>query len=149
MPIAWPHVVQYLADTLPTLPGWEGVYVSDGPMNTRADPVDTAMVGHVVDDTAGSFTQEHLDDFSVAETGSVRVALTCKTGADSLPLMRIRVFELLNALDIHLRGDQTLGDVLSPNGTVLLASENVQSVVGSGVAQTVIADVAYTTQTYL
>lgn len=147
MAIVWPHVVQYLVDTLPTLPGWDQVYVSDGPMNTRADPGDVALVGHVTDDTAGSFTLLHEYDYLMTEDGVVRVELTCKTGADSLVLMRTRAFVLLDALDAHLRADQTLGGLLTNGVSAWLSAGDVLSVVGSGAAQNVVCTVSYHTET--
>jgi len=53
---AWPVIVARLLELLPTLDGWAGVEVYDGPPVTRDAPADYCTVGFVLDeDVAGSY----------------------------------------------------------------------------------------------
>lgn len=150
MAAAWPGVVQYLLDTLPTLTGWEQAQVFDGPPNTGDDPPDYCTVGFVQDDSAGSFTQtQNEDGWHVNEDGNVRCDLTSQTGDSTLDGPRSRVFAMFDALDDHLRKDQTLGGRLSANATVVLASDGIQAVSNErGVAISIACTLAYYTETF-
>lgn len=150
MAIAWPHVIDYLREQLPQVDGWAAVAVFDGPPVTGDDPTDYATVGTPDDDSAGSFTQTWNEDgFHVNEEGGVRVELTCQTGDDDAAAdVRLRAFGLVDALDVWLRKNQTLGGLLSQNATVLLASDGLRTVAGRGTAQVVSLTVGYYTETF-
>jgi len=147
--IAWPGVVSYLLTTLPTLPGWSAVDVYDGEPVTGSDPTDWCSVGYITDDHGGTFTRNNNPDGSgVDEVGDVRCDLTCQSGDSGLAAVRARAFGLASALDRKLAADDTLGGVLSQNGTVTLTVGVLSIEAPTGVAQSLSLVVAYTTTDY-
>lgn len=139
----WPQVVQHVLDAAPAL--WPTAATFDGPPNTGDDPTDYVTVGFVADDVAGSFTQTREHDFLVAEDGLVRLELTAQTGDAVLTDVRPRVFAMLDALDAHIRADQTLGGLVF--GPVLLAADGVLTVSNEhGVAMSIVCSLTYHTE---
>lgn len=118
MATQWPRVHARLVALLPTLPGWGGVQVFDGQPVTGDTPLDFATVGHVSDEpSAGTFSHERAGNgFQVEETGAVRCELVSWVGNTDLPSVRVRAFALIDALEVAIRTDQTLG-ILPPAST--------------------------------
>lgn len=143
---AWPAVAARLAELLPTLPGYEGVTVYDGPPVTEARPLSYVTVGYVEDDNAGRYETERRNDYRVEERGDVVCHFVAQSGSTNLPFVRAQAFALVDALDTALRADQTLGGVLSADGTCTLSAEvgSVQNAKGS--AQSVVVTVSYLTR---
>lgn len=140
---AWPGVVGYLLDLLPTL--WPDVDVYDGAPNVAALPPDYASVAFVADDAAGTFTQAREHDYLVVEEGLVRFDITCQTGDAVLTDVRSRVFGLFDSLDAHVRADQTLGGLVF--GPVLLAAADVLTISNkNGVAMSLACSLTYRTE---
>lgn len=145
--IAWPSVVTALTGLLPTLPGFSGVEVYDGPPVTEDRPVDYVTVGYVEDDGAGNWETERRSDYRVEERGEVACHFVSQSGdPEDRAAVRARAFALVDALDVALRDDQTLGGVLSADGTCTLSAD-VDSVQNpSGSAQSVVVTIAYMTR---
>lgn len=147
MATQWPLVVQRLVTLLPTLPGWSGVSVFDGPPVTGDDPNAWCTVGYISDDKAGNYTTtQHDDGFSRHETGEVRSEVVCNTGDDDLTIVRARLFALLDAVDVAVRADRRLG-VLSAEGTSTFAVEVMSVKDAQGTAQGATFTLHYTTVT--
>lgn len=144
---AWPAVVDRLLVLLPTLPGWGGVRVYDGPPPSSAVPPVYCAVGWVDTEQAGTYRRSTRNDYRVGEEGTVRARLVAQTGAASLPATRAQVFALVDALDDSLRADQTLGGVLSLDGTCVLSAEVEAAQDSSGAGTSVVLSVDYTTNT--
>jgi hypothetical protein len=148
MAVSWPQIVTHLVATLQSLPGWSDVVVFDGPPNTGDDPTDYCTVGWIDDDNAGSFGLEHTEDFLTTESGIVRGQIVAQSGDDVLTFVRARACALFDALDAHLRADQTLGGALGIAPTAILASDAMRPEVTSmGVVQTIEWSLAYQVQT--
>jgi hypothetical protein len=139
----WPQVCNYLVAAIPDL--WPAVKVFDGAPVTGDNPDDYVTVGHVTDDTAGTWQQAAGDDGTwVHEVGTVRAELVVQTGDDdALPIVRARASGYIDILDAQVRADQTLGGILSTNATVLLGAD-VQGVKSNGTAFVVILTLTYT-----
>jgi hypothetical protein len=90
---ALPLVIDATIALLPTLPGWSGVVVLDGPQVTAAAPREYVTVGFVDgEDFGGTFEPiAGLGDL-LEETGSVRSEIVCWTGDVNFPAMRARAF---------------------------------------------------------
>jgi hypothetical protein len=147
MAAQWPLVVARLLELLPTLPGWSGVDVLDGPPVTAEVPTDYATVGYVADDNAGAYTTvQDPNGFLSVEDGTVRSQLSCVTGDVDLASTRIRAFALADALDAAVRADRTLG-VLSPAGTSELVVDVITAQNGNGSGQSLIFTLHYQTVT--
>jgi hypothetical protein len=83
---AWPLVLGRLLTLLPTLSGWTGVAVYDGPPVTGDAPTDYATVGFVVgEDFGGSFEIVDEPGGMLTENGTVRTEIVCVTGDVDLP----------------------------------------------------------------
>lgn len=147
----WPQVVDWLVTTSPTVPGWGAVEVFDGPRITGDEPLQEFTVGHVPnsagDVEAGTFAQQRdTDGFLTVENGDVRCALTCRTGTTAdMPAQRVQAFDLVDALAQVIRADQTLGGLLSANGTVDLAGVVESTSIPDATTQTVVIAVHYYT----
>lgn len=147
MAIRWPDIVDALVALLPTLPGYEDVTVADGPPLTQARPPRYVTVGYVADEDAGAFEIDRRNDYRVEERGTVRCHFVAQSGSTKLPAYRDEVFALVDELDQALRADQTLGGVLSADGTCVLSGD-IQSVQNAkGTAQSVVVTVEYVTRT--
>lgn len=145
MATAWPKVATALVALLPTLPRFTGVAVYDGPPVGSETPYDYVTVGYVEDEDAGSYETEHgLVDGYLTESGEVRCHFVSQSGDEVLP--RAEVFALIDAVEVALRSDPTLGGVLSDDATCLLSGvvSSVQNANGS--AQSVVVAVVYTTR---
>lgn len=152
MTVLWPQVVTYLNTNLPSL--WSGVAVSFGPPVGEAPQGDYATVGYTVEEPkAGDYKQQTSENgISTDETGYVFVEVTCQTGNDALPSdgsptalagCMSRLFGFVNSLDTHLRGDQTLGGLLSVNGTVDMSSNVAPYQNNAGTALGLVLTVSY------
>jgi hypothetical protein len=147
MATQWPLVVARLVALLPTLPGWAGVTVFDGPPVTAEVPTDYVTVGYVADDKAGDYNTVQDDNgFQRVETGTVRSQLSCVTGDVDLAGTRARAFTLMDAVDAAVRADRRLG-VLSPYGTSGLAVEVITVQNANGTVQALIFTLHYQTVT--
>ena len=148
MAAAWPLVVDRLVSLLPSLPGWSGVTVFDGPPVTGDAPADYVTVGFVVgEDFGGSYEQTRNGEGgwqgALEETGTVRCEVVCTTGdEDSLPAMRARAFELVDAWDASVADDETLG--VLPASSISSLTVDVQPVQNtSGAAQRLTVTLSY------
>lgn len=145
---AWPRVVDALVAILPTLPEWSGVPVFDGPPVTSSNPTTYCTVGYVEDDDAGSYERdERRSDYRVQETGEVRCHVVAQSGStNDLPALRARVFALADAFEASVRADQSLGGVLSADGTTTVTASvrSVQNEQGAG--QSLVLAVRYLTR---
>lgn len=143
--IAWPKVVQALLVMLPTLPGWAGVTVRDGPFLAPPTDGEFCTVGAVDDESsAGNFQQDISDlDGAVDEAGTVRCDVAVSTGGDDLPAMRARAFALTDAVDLAVRADPTLGGVLGADGVVTVSGDVLPIQNASGTAVRLVLSVNY------
>lgn len=149
MAILWFGVADWLVMTLPQLDGWNTVAVFDGQPVTGDQPTDYAWVGYAGEGEAGNWESLKAESgLSNAETGSVSVTLVCNTGNDpetALGELRARIAGLLEALDVRIRADQTLGGTLAANALVELTSGSVLPVQDAeGSALQVTFSVSYT-----
>lgn len=147
MAAAWPRVVDRLVAALPTLPGWSGVTVHNGPPVTADTPADYVTVGYVLgEDFAGSYEQTRNDEGgwsgALTETGTVRCELVCWTGDTDLAVLRTRAFTLVDAWEAWVSGDETLG--VLPRSSVASLAVDVQPVQdASGAAQRLAVTLSY------
>ena len=141
---AWPQVKRRLVDILPTLPGWSGVTVFDGPRVSQDFPTDFITVGFVEgEDFAGSYEQARPEAWDVEESGTIRSELITTSGDVDLEETEDRVFDLVDAWEQWVTKDPTLG-VLSPSSTASLAVD-VQPVQNqNGSAQRLTVTLTYT-----
>jgi len=147
MATQWPLIVARLVALLPTLSGWSGVTVIDGPLVSADVPTDYVTVGYVADDQAGTYNmQQDPNGFQYIEVGTVRSQLNCSTGDADLVGMRARVFALIDSLDAAIRADRRLG-VLSPAGTSELEVEVLSMQNANGTAQSLVFTLMYQTVT--
>ena len=143
MSAAWPVVVDRLVSQLPSLPGWSGIKVYDGPVVTGATPTDFVTVGYVDgEDFGGSYEQTRNGEGGyegcLEESGTVRSEIVCQTGGDKVPAMRARAFALVDAWEAWVSSDETLG-VLGPLTASSLAVDvqPIQNTAGSAQRLTV------------
>ena len=125
MSAMWPILVDRLVSLLPTLPGWSGVAVYDGPPVTADAPVDYVTVGYVLgEDFGGTYEQTRNGEGgwqrALEESGTVRSEVVCTTGDVDLPSVRARAFALVDAWDAEIARDETLG-VLGPSSSSSLS----------------------------
>lgn len=140
---AWPSVVARLIAHLPTLPGWSGVEVFDGPPVTRSAPSDYVTVGFVVgEDFGGSYEQSRPGAFDVEEAGTVRCELVSTTGDVDLAGRRARAFQLVDAWEAWVTANPTLG-VLLPSSSASLAVDVQPIQDGSSATQRLTVTVSY------
>lgn len=110
---AWPLLAGRLVSWLPTLPGWAGVAVYDGPPVTADVPGSYVTVGFVLgEDNGGSYDQVYLAGGLLEETGTVHCEIVCWTGDVDLATMRTQAFALADALQAAMSADGTLGGVV-------------------------------------
>jgi hypothetical protein len=108
--VALPLVIDATVALLPTLPGWSGVTVYDGPQITGDTPHNYATVGYVDgEDFGGTFEAIPLLGDLLEEVGSLRSELVCWTGDVDFPAMRARAFALFNAWNAAVQDDVSLG----------------------------------------
>ena len=147
MATQWPLIVARLLALLPTLPGWSGVTVIDGPLVSADVPTDYVTVGYVADDQAGTYnTTQDPNGFQYIEVGTIRSQLNCSTGDSDLVGMRARAFALIDSLDAAIRADRRLG-VLSPAGTSELEVEVLSMQNANGTASSLVFTLLYQTVT--
>jgi hypothetical protein len=140
---AWPQVVARLVDYLPTLPGWAGVPVFDGPPVTGESPTDYVTVGFVPgEDFGGDFEQVRGLSEMTEESGTVRCQIVSTTGDTDLPARRARAFELYDAWHQWVTDDPTLG-VLYPSSSASLSAEVQPLQTTSGATQRLAVTVSY------
>lgn len=144
----WPVVHARLVALLPSLPGWSGVKVFDGPSVSGGAPTSFVTVGFAeLEESAGTFSTERAGNgFQVIETGSVRCELVSYSGATGLAPVRAKAFALLDALEQEIRRDQTLG-VLPPASTTSLVVDVLPAQSTAGAAQRLAFSVEYLTTT--
>lgn len=140
---AWPTVIARLVDHLPSLPGWAGVQVFDGPPVSADVPTDFVTVGFVSgEDFGGSFEQSTPEAWPWEEAGTIRSEVVCSTGDVDIVTVRARAFDLFDAWQDWVVGDHTLG-VMSPSSTASLAVD-VQPVQNTaGAAQRLTVTLSY------
>lgn len=148
MAVAWPGVKVRLVELLPTLPGFEDVFVLDGPFVSGEDPPRWVTVGwqdSTEDDSAGSYqqTQTGPGGYLSEETGTVLMEFAAVTGDPEMP----SAFGLVDALQDSVQADQTLG-LLTPGSTVTLVVEVVQEQNASGAAQRLLVGLNYFTRVH-
>ncbi len=136
MAAAWPLLKRRLVALLPTLDGWAGVSLFDGPPATSDAPPAYCTVGYVEgEDFAGSYEQTRNGEGgwqgALEETGTVRSELVLWSGdAADLPALEARAFALVDAWEAEISRDETLG-VLGPSSVSSLAVD-VQPVQNAG-----------------
>jgi hypothetical protein len=152
MAAQWPLVAERLVALLPTLPGWSGVEVFDGPPVTGETPAQYATVGYVSDEHAGTYnTTLGPNGQQTVETGQVISQLVCATGDSDegdveVSSMRSQAFALMDALDAEIRRDRRLG-VLSQEGTTDLAVDVLSVSNRQGTACSLVFTLTYFTVT--
>lgn len=148
MATQWPVVHARLVALLPTLPGWSDVQVFDGPPITGDSPTDYVTVGYAVDEgSAGSFSHERSGGgYQVEETGTVRCELVSLGGETDLLEVRASAFALMDALEVAIRTDQTLG-VMPQGSTSALDVDVVPSQTNRGAQQRLPFTVRYFVRT--
>jgi len=148
MAAQWPLIHARLVAVLPTLSGWP-TQVYDGPPVTGDNPTRYATVGYVFgEDGGGSFsTDTDGNGFQIVETGSVRGEIVATTGAADLVTVRSQAFAMVDALEAYIRGDRTLGGVLSAQGTAVLQVDVLPTQTTQGATQRLPFTVEYTTVT--
>lgn len=110
MSAALPVVLARLVAALPTLPGWSGVAVFDGPTLTRDALADFVTVGFVDgEDFGGNAESVPLLGDLFEETETVRSEIVCQSGDDDIAGRRARAFALFDAWQVWARSDSTLG----------------------------------------
>lgn len=148
MAAAWPVIVDRLVVVLPTLAGWAGVPVYDGPPVTGEDPPDFVTVGYVAgEDFGGSYEQTPpAGPWLIEETGTIRSQIVCSTGGVDLPAMRARAFALADAWQAWVTSDPTLG-VLNPSSTAALAVDVEPVQTTNGAVQRLVVTLTYLART--
>jgi hypothetical protein len=148
MAASWPVLKRRLVVLLPTLPGWSGVTVYDGPPVTGDAPTAYCTVGYEAgEDFGGSYEQTRNGDGAwqgaLQETGTVRCELVLWSGDPAdLPALEARAFALVDAWESEVSRDEALG-VLGPPSSASL-SVDVQPVQTSGyTAQRLTVTVTY------
>lgn len=140
---AWPTVKNRLVALLPTLPGWSGVPVYNGPVVSGDAPTSFVTVGFVPgEDFGGSYEQDRgLGDIPT-ETGTIRSELVCSDGGTDLPAVEARAFALLDAWQSEVDRDPTLG-VLRQGSTSSLAVNVQPSQTTGGAVQRLTVTLTY------
>lgn len=142
MNVALPLVINATVALLPTLPGWSGTTVYDGPQVTGDSPQSFVTVGFVDgEDFGGTFEPvAGLGDL-LEEAGSLRSEIVCWTGDVDFPAMRARAFGLFNAWNAAVQRDGTLGGVVTASS---LSGEVVPVQNDKGSAVRLVATLSYT-----
>lgn len=147
MSAAWPALVNRLVAHLPTLPGWSGVSVYDGPPVTADAPTDYVTVGFVVgEDFGGAYEQTRNGDGgwqgALEESGTVRSEVVCSTGDVDMPSVRARAFALVDAWEAWVSADERLG-VLGPSSISSLSVDVQPAQTTSGSVQRLAVTLVY------
>lgn len=149
MATQWLTVHDRLLTLLPTLQGWGGVTVFSGRAVTGDAPTAYVTVGYAqLEDSGGEFSHEpHSAGWGTNEAGSVRCELVCESGDPAdIATLRTRAFDLIDALEVEIRRDQTLG-VLRPGSTTRLVVDVVPVQDSTGAQQRLAFSVEYLTVT--
>lgn len=132
----------------------EAVFKTAAPANTpvwqgqrRNETKDYVVVGWDAEVDAGSFSFERsrIGNDLLIETGDIRCAVVCQTGARTADNVRARAFALVSALMAAVAADQTFGGVLPTGSTSSCSVEVVTNSGSQGVAQRLDLIVTYTT----
>lgn len=141
---AWPSVKSRLVALLPTLPGWAGVSVYNGPVVTGDAPTSFATVGFVPgEDFGGSYEQERGAGDAPLEVGTVRTEIVVSDGGTDLPAVESRAFALMDAWQAEVDRDPRLG-VLRQGSTSALTVDVQPSQTTGGAVQRLTATLSYT-----
>lgn len=149
MATLWPTVHARLVTLLPTLTGWSGVEVYDGPPVTGDAPTVYATVGFVLyEDSAGSYSFEpHSEGWGTTEVGAIRGEIVASTGATDLPGVRAQAFALADAFEASIRADRTLGGTLPPVSSSRLVVDVLPAQTQAGATQRLPFTFEYTSTT--
>jgi len=93
--------------------GFTGVRVFDGPWIVRPSDPDVIVIGWTPDERAPVGFVENPVLGSSESSFTVRGLVSSWTGDDNMPGVRGRVDELLETLRVALRGDPSLGGVVT------------------------------------
>lgn len=146
MSAAWPVVLNRLLVLLPTLPGWSGVEVFDGPPTTGDAPKSFVTVGFVQgEDYGGNYDRTRGTANLLEENGAIRSEIVCWTGDVDLPTTRAQAFALADAWEAAVAADQTLG-VLPPSSTSSLTVDVAPVQTTSGAEQRLVVTLTYFTR---
>jgi len=147
MATQWPAVKRAIVDLLPTLTGWPSADLTfDGPP-VAGDSSSYVTVGYVDgEDSAGSFTTDTTNGYRIEETGSVVGELVAWAGDTDLPARQAEAFAAMDAFEVALRADRTLG-VLSPDGTARLSVDVLPAQTNAGAVQRLRFTIEYLTRT--
>lgn len=144
--IWWPVVQQRLVALLPTLDGWADVVVYDGPPVSETGAQTYVTVGWTSTGESGGWeAPDETTDTMRAELGTVACELIVWGGDEALPTYRATAFALVDALDVAIRTDETLG-VLPVSSTTSLSAEVVSAQDASGATQRLVISVNYFTR---
>jgi hypothetical protein len=142
MSAQWPRVAGWLSTTLPTLPAWAGVTVFAGEPNTGDTPAVYATIGYVPDSFgAGSYSSAQTPDGArLGETGQVRSLIVASSGDTDTAQYVADVFALVDALEVLIRADRTLGGTLSLDSqvSVEVGVNSVENLLGTAASLLVI-----------
>jgi hypothetical protein len=149
---AWPLVKRRLVELLPTLDGWDGVEVYDGPPVTSDAPTDYVTVGYVLDeDFGGSYEQTRNGDGgwsgALDETGTLRSEIVCTSGDPDIADVEARAFALVDTWEAEVSRDETLG-VLGASSTSSLAVDVQPINQTSGAVQRLTVTLTYLARSY-
>lgn len=151
MTAAWPSVkaalLELLPGLLPTVPGWSGGVVYNGPPVTRDAVPSFVTVGFVVgEDFGGSYEQTRNGEAgwqgALEESGTVRCEVVCSTGDVDLPTVEDRAFALVDAWDALIAADETLG-VLPVSSSASLAVDVQPAQTDKGAVQRLTVTLSY------
>ena len=147
MAAAWPLVKRRLVDLMPDLfgsvTGWGQAVAYDGPAPTQDAPTHYVTVGYVPgEDFGGSYEQtrngENGWQGALEETGTVRCQVVCWTGDSVLSVTEDAAFALVDAWEVAVSADETLGVLPSSSSASLAVDvEPVQNDAGSAQRLTV------------
>ena len=149
MAALWPLLQTRLFNLLPTLPGYAGVAVYDGPPVADDGAKFYVTVGHIDDGTgldgsAGSYqTTPGQVDGLIDESGSLDLEFVVWTGDVDLPTVRTACYALVDTLEATIRADQTLGLFL-PGAVTQMTVNVIPQQAPSGSEQRLIVTVTYT-----
>lgn len=129
------HHLTYLA----TLTGLDSTTVFDGAALSRGQLPASAEVGWDGEASRGFYEQEH-EDVLTAETGTVYLRLTARSGATSPDGLQDTIDGWIDALRTHYAADKTLGGALRQGSNIAVGRVDLtlaQSKNGAAVQATV------------
>ena len=144
----WPQIVEHLLVVLPTLPEWAGVTIYDTDPISGAVDLRYAVVARTSSDTtSGSFVRNTAPSMLISENGTVRFHIVAQSGSGDASITRDAGFALADAFIDYVDTHQNLDGVLGALGTASVTVDVVSVANSSGVAQSLIVSINYTSLT--